>query len=98
VKDRRLGNPFDAIATKAGVTIYLEAKGTETDGVSVFVTRGEVDWANDHSGQCVIGIVAGVQFDDHGLPTGGNLEIHNWDPRAGSLKPTAYTWAPPASS
>jgi hypothetical protein len=100
VKDTRRGNPFDAVATKGKQTRYLEAKGTETDGVSVLVTPGEVAHVRRHPGECVIGIVSGIRF----LPDGsldqrsGILATHDWDPDSGVLKPTAYTWAPPAAT
>jgi hypothetical protein len=43
VHDVRFGNPYDAIATKDGRRLWLEAKGTETSGASVIVTRNEVE-------------------------------------------------------
>ena len=41
VQDVRFGNPYDAVATKDGRTLWLEAKGTETSGASIIVTRNE---------------------------------------------------------
>jgi hypothetical protein len=97
VRDKRHGNPFDAMATKGKQTRYLEAKGTETDGASVLVTDGEVRFARDHPGECVIGIASGIRFRADGTldVTSGNLEIHDWDPETGSLTARTYTWKPP---
>jgi hypothetical protein len=53
VKDVRYGNPYDATATKDGHTLWLEAKGTETKGTAVIVTRGELQWAREHPGDCI---------------------------------------------
>ena len=97
VKDTRYGNPYDAVATKNGQTLYLEAKGTETDGVTVKVTSGEVEFARTHPGQCVLGTVSEIRFRDDGVvePASGRLTTHQWDPDGGFLRPTAYDWRPP---
>ncbi len=94
VKNTRYGNPYDAVATKGKRTRYLEAKGTETDGRSVLVTAGEVRWAEQHPGECVLGVVSGVRFDSSGRldETSGTLTEHDWDPTTGVLRPRTYTW------
>lgn len=93
--DTRYGNPFDAVATKAGSTRYLEAKGTETDGASVIVTAGEVEWARQHKGECVLGIVSGIRFVGDELDVGsGELTLHVWDPDTGVLTAKSYSWRP----
>jgi hypothetical protein len=68
VTDTRYGNPFDAVAIKGQERIYLEAKGTQSPGETVFLTRGEVEHARANGGQCVLGVWASMQFD-------GNDEI-----------------------
>jgi hypothetical protein len=99
VKDMRYGNPYDAQATKAGDEIlYLEAKGTETAGASVIVSRGEVNWARNHPGQCVLGVLSNVRF----LPSGevdlssGIFRRYDWNPHEGDLAPREYDWTPAA--
>ena len=62
VEDTHLNAPYDAIARKGSQIQYLEAKGTMSEGDSVLVTSGEVDWARDHPDQCVMGIVSGIRF------------------------------------
>jgi hypothetical protein len=98
VKDVRYGNPYDAIASKAGRTLYLEAKGTENTGASieVEVTQGEVNHAKKHPQQCVMGIVSDIEFDRSGTvqPGSGRLHLYDWDPKAGTLTPTRYRWKP----
>jgi hypothetical protein len=97
VTDTRRGNPYDAIATKGKRIRYLEAKGTETAGSKVLVTEGEVRWAKDHAGECVIGIVSGIAFDAAGdLDTNAcSFVEYDWDPATGVLKPQTYEWRPP---
>lgn len=60
VTDTHLGRPYDAVATRSNKTMYLEAKGTTTDGATVIVTRNEVAWAWTHLGQCARPLVRNV--------------------------------------
>lgn len=96
VKDVHHGSQLDATATKGDQTLYLEAKGTETDGISVHVSRHEVDFARHHVGQRVLGIVKNIRFRDDGTldETSGKLEILTWDPDSGELMPTGFEWRP----
>jgi hypothetical protein len=97
VTDTRYGNPFDAIAKKANDLLYLEAKGTQSDGYTVRVTRGEVDHARANNGQCMIGIWAGIQFGSDGEvdPESGWFNIIPFDPQDDQLIPVAYEWSIP---
>ncbi len=97
VQDKRYGNSFDAVATKGTETLYLEAKGTESDGLSVLVTRKEVEFARDYPGECVLGVVSNIRFLESGLldESSGTLALHVWDPDTGSLRPDRYRWTPP---
>ncbi len=97
VEDVRYGNPFDAKATKGKQVRYLEAKGTETDGKSVIVSKGEVDFAREHPGECVLGILSAIRFHGDGTldETSGHLDVHPWDPGTGVLEATRFTWSPP---
>lgn len=99
VTDTRQGNPYDAKATKGKQTRYLEAKGTETDGVTVQVTKGEVDFARKHPGECILGVIANIRFLDDGTldKSSGTLTIHPWDPDTGVLTPRSYDWQPPTT-
>lgn len=98
VIDTRVGHPYDAKASKGGQTRYLEAKGTETDGLTVLVTAGEVAWAEQHPGECVLGVVSGIKFDAKGSldKNSGSLAEYDWDPRTGVLAARTYAWTPPA--
>lgn len=101
VRDVRYGNPFDAIATRSGeLPLYLEAKGTETAGSSVIVSRGEVNWARNHPGQCVLGILSNVSFLATGEvdSTSGLFRMFKWDPDKSELAPRDYDWTPPPTT
>src|SRR5262249_43924146 len=96
VRDVRIGNPYDAIATKNDRTLWLEAKGTETAGASVIVSRREVQWARDHAGDCVLGILSDVVFLPNGKVdvTSGTFRIFNWNPEGGALSPRDFDFTP----
>lgn len=99
VEDTHLTSPFDARATKGTEVQYLEAKGSTSGGDNVFVTHGEVEWARSHPGQCVMGIVSGIRFDES---TGkidassGSMRLIDWVPEDGALTPIQYRWTPPS--
>lgn len=98
VKDVRHGNSYDAIASKPGEpTLFLEAKGTETAGASVIVSKGEVAWARAHAGQCFLGILSDVRFLSTGEvdPDSGTFRVVDWAPDLGRLSPRHYDWTPP---
>lgn len=98
VEDTRVGNPFDARATKNGKVKFLEAKGTTTDGASVIVTRNEVKWALDHPGACVLGIWSGIRFLKGGEvdASSGDFCILKWDPDDDDLEAISFDWFPPS--
>lgn len=97
VTDTRVGRPYDAVAKNDGVVLFLEAKGTTSDGARVVVTRNEVAWARSHSGQCVMGIWSGIRFDSSGEvdPTIGNRRVCYWNPADGALEPIDFDWHVP---
>lgn len=95
VEDTRVARPYDAVATRGDEILYLEAKGTLSDGMSVLVTDGEVRWAAAHKGRCRIGIVSNIEVrDGQVVPGSGNLVVREWQPRPKELSPTAYRWTP----
>jgi len=75
----------------------LEAKGTVTDGQRVIVTRGEVNWAQQDPGECVLGILSGIAIRSDGSvdPDSGTLHRYTWNPDNDDLDPLAYDYYPP---
>jgi hypothetical protein len=96
VRDVRFGNPYDAIATRKGRTLWLEAKGTETKGAAVIVSRREVQWARDHVGDCVLGVLSDVLFRPDGEvdPVSGTFRIYLWNPDGGALSAREFDFTP----
>ncbi|WP_247604061.1 protein NO VEIN domain-containing protein [Gordonia paraffinivorans] len=98
VVDTRFGSPYDAVATKGPQVLYLEAKGTQSSGDTVFVTRGEVRHARANKGRCVLGIWSSMQFDDNGEidTTAGTFRILPFEPDDDHLTPTQYVYLLPS--
>ncbi|MEV8514238.1 DUF3883 domain-containing protein [Dactylosporangium sp. NPDC051484] len=96
VKDVRHGNPYDAIATKGDRTLWLEAKGTETNGTAVIVTGGEVQWAREHPGDCMLGILSDVTFlpDGEVDPATGTFRVFAWGPDNGTFTARDFDYTP----
>lgn len=96
VEDTRFGNSFDARATRGDERLYLEAKGTVTAGDSVIVSRREVEWALNHPGECVLGVLSGITFTPDGdVDSGsGTFEIFRWEPDDDELDARAFDWWP----
>jgi Domain of unknown function (DUF3883) len=93
VTDTRHNRPYDAEAVKDGKTLYLEAKGTQSRGESVIVTRNEVEHAWSHPGECVVRVWSGIRIDDDEVdPESGEFRLLDFDPDAGELKPRDYDW------
>lgn len=99
VRDTHIGHPYDAVATKDGQLVYLEAKGTETTGAGVLVTRGEVEHARQNPGSCVLGILSNIRFLPGGDvdPESGDFALHDWNPDVGGLQPQGFVWTPDGS-
>lgn len=94
VTDTRFGRPYDAVAVRGDQTLFLEAKGTKTRGDSVIVTRGEVNWAINHPGQCVLGIWSEMEFDEYGdvREDAGVVRLYDWYPDDEELLAIDFDW------
>ncbi|PRZ08601.1 uncharacterized protein DUF3883 [Isoptericola sp. CG 20/1183] len=97
VEDTRIGHPYDAVARRDGEIRYLEAKGTQGNGQKVMVTAGEVQFAIDHPGRCVMGVVSQIALGADGEVVAGSglLEVFDWNPDEGDLFPVTLRWTPP---
>jgi hypothetical protein len=93
VTDTRHNRPYDAEAVKGGKTMYLEAKGTQSRGETVIVTRNEVDHARSHPRAVVMGVWSGIRFAYGEVdPTAGEFRLLDFDPDTGKLTPRDFDW------
>jgi hypothetical protein len=94
-KSAAWGVSTDGIVSTSGSAdddlLYLEAKGTQSAGSTVLITRGEVDHARANTGRCVMGIWSGIRFhgDDEVDQGSGTFDIIPFNPHDHDL--TAVT-------
>lgn len=96
VTDTRLNRPYDAVAVRGTEVIYLEAKGTQSAGQSVILTRNEVDHARKHPGQCRIGVWSGMRLIDGVVDfEAGSFRVVDLAPEDRDLRPRDFDWTLP---
>lgn len=97
VTDTRFGNPYDAVARRAGEVVFLEAKGTETAGSAVLVSAGEVKHARKYPGRCVMGVLSDIRFGADGQVNAdsGTFRLLPFNPSDDALAATTYRWRLP---
>lgn len=99
VTDTRHNRPYDAVAVKGSEMHYLEAKGTQSRGESVIVTRNEVENARRHPGLCMMGVWSGMRLVDGVVdPEAGAFRILAFDPDDDALRPRDFDWTLPVSA
>ena len=94
-----LGRPYDLLCSANGQTLYVELKGTTTDGAGVLLTPNEVAFARGHKGQMALFIVHGIETSNtegQAIASGGNVRLlHPWDIDIGALQPLGYSYSVP---
>ncbi|QDE91904.1 hypothetical protein BHS06_24575 [Myxococcus xanthus] len=91
----RRGKPYDLLCTRAGATLYVEVKGTQTDGAEVLLTPNEVAFAREHRETMALFVLHSVSIESvEGTvqASGGTVRIlQPWDPDGGELLPVGFT-------
>src|SRR5882672_3760217 len=59
-----LGKPYDLICSAKEETLYVEVKGTTTDGLTVFLTPNEIAFAREHKAQMALFLVSGIEVSN----------------------------------
>lgn len=96
VTDTRQNHPYDAVAVRDTERIYLEAKGTQSRGDSVIVTRNEVSHARQHPKSCFMGVWSGMRLLDGVVDSeAGKFRIIAFNPDEQHLHPRDFDWTLP---
>ena len=61
VEDRSKGNPYDLQCTKTNERLNVEVKGTQTDGRSIILTSGEVEFARRNKAQIALFVLHSIK-------------------------------------
>lgn len=95
VEDRSASESYDFLATRTGVTLFVEVKGTTGDGSLIQLTRLEVEFALKHRAAMALAVVSGIQLariDGKVLASEGVLAVRKpWAPVLENLRPISYT-------
>jgi hypothetical protein len=98
-EDHSKSRPYDLRCCQGEEVLYVEVKGTQTDGEGIILTPGEVDFARRHKEQMALFILHSIQVSiaDEGfsLSDGKPNPILPWDVDMGTLKPVSYMYQVP---
>lgn len=95
VKDVSKKKPYDLYCEKKGECKYVEVKGTQTSGLEIVLTAGEVNFINKHKSSCILCLVNGIKIKGTRSPraSGGELKLKDpFDLSDGELRPIAFTF------
>jgi hypothetical protein len=97
IEDVSSRRPFDLLARDGTREVFIEVKGTQSAGASVFLTSGEVEFAKRHKSQMVLYVLHSIQLSEgDGAPQGGvHTVFWPWDVEGGALAPIKYVYGLP---
>jgi hypothetical protein len=100
IDDVSLRMPFDLQCTKASEVLFVEVKGTTSQGRAILLTAGELAFASAHSSQMVLAVVSGIRLVDAAeeslFASGGTLRLFwKWMPEANALSAVSYSYQVP---
>jgi len=96
VDDHSKNHSYDLFCKRKKELLYVEVKGTQTNGEGIILTSGEVDYARRNKNQMALFVVHSIKVSDKKKPTNGTERlIAPWDVDQGSLKPMSYKYKLP---
>jgi hypothetical protein len=98
VEDHSAGHPYDLLCTKKKDRLYIEVKGTQTNGDGIILTSGEVRFARRKKGQMALFLVHSINVSPNGKLSNGQVKvILPWNVAEGRLKPISFVYEVPTS-
>ena len=93
---KRKGKPYDLLCAKGASVLYVEVKGTQTEGTEILLTPNEVRFANEHRGEMALFLVYNVCVSreaDKIVTSGGKTYVEpNWGIDTSRLSPLGYSY------
>lgn len=94
--DHSKTHPYDLRCTRKKEVLYVEVKGTQTDGTEIILTQGEVAFARKHKGQMALFVLHSIPVSKvsglYLLGVGKRKLTQPWDVDHGTLKPLAFKY------
>jgi hypothetical protein len=94
---KRKGKPYDLCCTNKSSVLYVEVKGTQTEGTEILLTPNEVDFARKHRGEMALFLVYNIAVakeDGKIVASGGSTHIDlNWVIDDTGLSPLGYSYS-----
>lgn len=98
VEDRSKNHPHDLKCVRKQETLYVEVKGTQTDGRGIILTSGEVEFNRRHSKQMALFVLHSIQVskDRKKLSDGVPVVLQPWIVEQAALTPLSYKYEVPS--
>jgi Protein NO VEIN, C-terminal/EVE domain len=94
---KRKGKPYDLCCTKQSSVLYVEVKGTQTEGTEILLTPNEVEFAKKHRGEMALFLVYNIEVskkDGEIITSGGSTHIDlDWFIDHARLSPLGYSYS-----
>ncbi len=99
VEDHSKNQSYDLKCVGKKRTLYVEVKGTQTNGKGVILTYNEVEFARSHKGQMALFVLHSINVSENKetLTNGQRRLILPWNVDDGHLKPVSFTYEVPTS-
>jgi hypothetical protein len=97
IEDVSIKMSYDLLARDGTREVFIEVKGTQSAGSSVFLTHREVEFARRNKGRMALYVLHSIQvLEGDGTPQGGvHTVFWPWDVDDGSLAPIKYAYGLP---
>ena len=98
VEDHHQDHPYDLRCTKKNERLYVEVKGTQTNGKGIILTSGEVRFARRNKERMALFVLHSIKVSAGAkvLSNGEKNVILPWDVDQGCLKPISYLYELPS--
>jgi hypothetical protein len=92
VNDDSKRQPYDLHCEKKREELYVEVKGTQTNGACIVLTSGEVEFASRHRDQMALFVLHSIKLSGDGATPAGGVKklVQPWDVDRGRLRPISF--------